>query len=201
MRLFILLTWLFILRPFPLWGQVRVGIEHGREVLSGVSRSRPEADGVAAGFRPYRPTWWGLRLEGGWAGVRPVLILRRSVPDLALEGEALTLIQHGPMTTVTGLGVEAIVPLSGAPGGVMWQATVGGLLERWVFRGVPARWRLGPVAGAALVLPVAGRLDLSLGGSVGMLPVSPFEAVDLPEGLEPQRAWRTALRASVSLGL
>lgn len=199
-RHLVLLVWLFIFLPLSLWGQVRVGLEHGREVLTGATRPRAEAPAGTASFRPYQPTWWGLRLEGGWPGLRPALTLRRSTPDLALVGEDLTLVEHAAPTTVSALQAEVVAPLVQRDG-IEWRASLGGLVERWAFRGSPARWRLGPVAGISVILPVVGPLEAMVGGSVGVLPVSPFTAPELPATLEPRGAWRTALRGGVSIRL
>lgn len=199
-RQVVLLVWLFILLPLSLWGQARLGLEHGREVLTGATRPRADAPAGTASFRPYQPTWWGIRFEGGWPGIRPALTLRRSTPELALEGNDLTLVEHAALTTVTALQAEIVVPLVRRDG-IEWRASLGGLVERWAFRGTPVRWRLGPVAGISVILPMVGPLEAMVGGSVGVLPVSPFAAGELPETLEPQSAWRTALRGGVGLRL
>ena len=194
----VLLVWLFILLPAALWGQVRLGLERGHEALTGASAPRPDAPAGTASVRPYRPTWWGLRLEGPWRRVRPALTVRRGTPDLALVGAELTLIEHAQLTTLTALQAEMVVPLF-QQAGVEWRASVGSLLERWAFRGTPPRWRGGPMAGVSLIVPVVGPVEATLGGSVGILPMSPFTAGELPETLEPRGAWRTALRGGVNL--
>lgn len=197
-RRLVLLAWLLLLPPRPLWGQVRIGLEHGREVLTGATRPRVDAPAGTASLRPWQPTWWGMRMEGPRRGIRPALTLRRGTPDLALAGDELTLIEHAKRTTLTALQAEAVLPILRRDG-TEWQASLGGLLERWAFPGVAARWRLGPVAGASVVLPLAGPLEASLGGSVGLLPRSPFVREELPGTLEPRNAWRTALRGGVGL--
>lgn len=201
MRVVCVLLWCFVLSPASLFAQWRLGVEVTSESFRGASGPAPGWDASTPSFRPYRPTWLGLRAEAPGQGVRPALTVRFASPDLALEGGEATVVEHLGVTDVLGAVPEVVVPLARLDQAVRLEGSAGLLIERWAFEGQGARVRLGPTAGLELSVALGGRLEGAIGGMVGMLPQSMFTAEDLPETLEPRSVWRRSLRGSVRLRL
>ena len=201
MRLLCVLFWFFVFWPAGLRAQWRLGVEVASESFTGASGAAPGGAASTPSFRPYRPTWVGLRADGPGGRIRPALTLRLASPDLALVGDEATVVEHLGVTEVVGMVPEAVVELARLQPGVQLAAALGVLIEQWSFEAQPARWRIGPTAGLDLVVPLGGRLEGAVGGTVGLLPESVFTAGDLPETLEPRSVWRRSLRGSVRLRL
>lgn len=201
MRVVIVLFWWFTWWPASLSAQWRAGVEVSSEWVSGASGPAPGTVAGSPSFRPYQPTWWGLRVEGPGNGIRPVLTLRAGAPDLALEGEEATVVEHLGVTDVIGAVPEVAFPIARLREGVRLLASAGVVVERWAFEGQEARLRAGPTGGIELLVALGGRLEGAFGGSVGVLPESVFTAGDLPETLEPRSVWRRSLRGSLRVRL
>jgi hypothetical protein len=201
MRVVCVLLWYFVLTPASLFAQWRVGLEVTSESFRGASGPAPGWESSTPSFRPYRPTWWGLRAEAPGQGLRPALTLRVASPDLALEGGEATVVEHLGVTSVLGAVPEVMVPLARLGPAVRLDGVAGLLIERWAFEGQAARLRLGPSAGVEFAVALGGRVEGAIGGAVSLLPQSVFTADDLPETLEPRSVWRRSLRGSVRLRL
>jgi len=201
MRTVRVLLWWFVFWPGSLFAQWRLGVEVAVEAFSGVSGPAPGREASTPAFRPYRPTWWGLRAEAPGHRIRPVLTVRFTQPDLALEGNEATVVEHLGVTDVVGVVPEVVVSLARLQAGVGLDAAAGLLVERWTFEGQKARTRLGPTAGLELAVALRGRLEGVIGGALGLLPESVFTADELPETLEPRSVWRRSLRGSIRLRL
>ena len=201
MRVVVVLLWWFACGPANLFAQWRVGLDVTNEWLFGASGPGPAAVAGSPSFRPYEPIWWGLRVEGPGNGIRPVLTLRAGAPDLALEGEEATVIEHFGVTDVLGAIPEVAFPIARIQEGVRLLASAGVVVERWSFEGQEARLRAGPTGGIELAVSLGGRLEGAIGASVGVLPESIFTVSDLPETLEPRSVWRRSLRGSLKVRL
>ncbi|HEX9166843.1 MAG TPA: hypothetical protein VF862_13100 [Gemmatimonadales bacterium] len=192
-----LLLWWFVFWPGSLFAQWRLGVEVAVEAFSGASGPAQGWEASTPAFRPYRPTWWGLRTEAPGHRIRPALTLRFARPDLALEGDEATVVEHLGVTDVLGVVPEVLVSLARLQAGVSLDASAGLLVERWAFEGQGARTRAGPTAGLELTVALGGRLEGVIGGALGLLPKSVFTADELPETLEPRSVWRRSLRGSI----
>jgi hypothetical protein len=201
MRVVLVLFWWFTCWPGSVFAQWRVGLELGTEWLSGASGPGPGTPADAPSFRPYRPTWWGLRAEGPGNRIRPALTVRAGAPDLALEGQEATVVEHFGVTDVLGVVPEVVFPLARLQESVRLLASAGLVVERWAFEGQGDRLRAGPTGGFELLVALGGRLEGSVGASLGLLPESMFTSGDLPDTLEPRSVWRRSLRGSMRVRL
>jgi hypothetical protein len=105
-------------------------------------------------------------------------------------------VAHSTITRVLAITPEVLVPLAGL-GGAHIIGSAGVPIERWDFTDNPVRWRVGAQAGLALEAGLGGRVVGVFGGFGGYTPVSPLEAEDLPDDIEPRSAWRFGLRGSL----
>jgi hypothetical protein len=184
-------------QPTQASAQWRLGVEVAGERFGGVSASVSPPDRA---LRPYRPVWLGIRAEAPAGGVRVAGAIRYAVPDVAVEAADVTIVAHPTITRVLAITPEVLVPLAGL-GGVRLVGSAGIPIERWDFTDAPARWRAGTQAGFALEAGLGGRVIGSLGGFGAYTPVSPFDAEDLPDDIEPRSAWRFGLRGSLLVRL
>lgn len=182
--------------PAGLASQWHAGVEIAAESLTGVSANREPGGPV---FRFENLTGLGLRLESPGSRIRWSLIAGMAFPSLALQGPEVTIIDRQSRVTVGSLRPGVTVPLITLRPGVSLRVEGRPVLEWWHFDTGETRLRGGAEAGASLEIVLAGRLSLATGGFLGVLPESPLEASDLPEGIEPRSAWRRALRGSLQV--
>ena len=185
---------LSLARPAPLPAQWQVGVEGTLESVRGVSRS---AQPGGATFGIHHPAWIGLRIESPGARVQWSAGVAYAAPALALDAPDVTVIEHAGVTTVTALRAGVIVPLARLRTGVVLRGEAGPVLEWWHFEATGVRHRASGEVGLSLALGLGSRFSGTVSGFLGMTPVSPLEASDLPDGIEPRSAWRQALRGSV----
>jgi hypothetical protein len=177
----------------PLSAQWRVGLGLAKEITSGFSRS---VSGEERAFVPFRPLVFSLRAETPGGRLRGSLDLRYARPDLAVTGEALTLVAREDITEVLGLRPAVSVQVARAAEHVAIRGVAGPLVELWALEGEDARWRLSGEAGLGVEIGLGGRLTGVLEGSGTLTPSSPFEA-ELTEELERRAGWRWGLRGVV----
>ena len=189
---------LALIVPFPLAAQWQASIEGGLASIRGVTRTA-EPGGVTFGI--HHPAWIGLRLESPGVKVRWSAGLSYAAPALVLNSPEVTIIDHESSATVAALRTGIIVPLARLQSNVTLRGEAGPVLEWWRFEGSGVRLRAGGEIGLSLEVGLGGRCSGSLAGVLGVTPVSPLEAADLPEGIEPRSAWRQALRGSLRLAL
>jgi hypothetical protein len=139
-------------------------------------------------FRPYRPTAFtvGLERRAGNAGLR--LRTTYTEASLGLEGEGAVVAAKGAFT-VWGIAPELSYQIAtiGQENRLLLQ--LGPLLELWHPIDEEWRTRLGAQGGLSLVVPLGGRFDLALGGTVAVIS-SPFHSDELPVGYEVRALWR-----------
>ena len=199
MRPFLGMTLVLVLvRPAPLTAQWQVGVEGALESVSGVSRS---AQPGGAAFGIHHPAWIGLRIESPGGRVRWSAGVAHAAPSLALDAPEVTVIEHAGVTTVTALRAGVVVRLARMGPEAVLRGEAGPVLEWWHFSEAGVRHRASGEVGLSLAIGLGGRFSGTVSGFLGMTPVSPLEAPDLPDGIEPRSAWRQALRGSVRLAL
>jgi hypothetical protein len=189
---------LALILPVPLAAQWQASIEGALETIRGVTRTA-EPGGVTFGI--HHPAWIGVRLESPGGKARWSAGLSYAAPALVLNSPEATIIEHEGFTTVTALRTGVIIPLVRLESNVTLRAEAGPVLEWWRFEGNGVRLRAGGEVGASLEVGLGGRCSGTLAGILGVTPVSPLEAADLPEGIEPRSAWRQALRGSLRFAL
>jgi hypothetical protein len=189
---------LALILPAPLAAQWQAGVEGTFESIRGVTRTA-EPGGVTFGI--HHPGWIGVRLESPGTKARWSAGLSYAAPALALNSPEATIIEHEGFTRVTALRTGVIVPLVQLQSSVTLRGEAGPVLEWWRFAGSAVRLRAGGELGLSLEVGLGGRCRGTLAVVLGITPVSPLEAADLPEGIEPRSAWRQALRGSLRFAL
>lgn len=192
-----LLPVLFLLLPVPLLAQIDLT---ARLVESryGSQASAPEV-GDGPSIRPLADLGAGLEVglrRGDW---RLSVGATRIIHDLVLQGG-----EAGIITPDVLEGLDFVAQI-GRPilrnGGASLELAAGVIGTRWSFVGLgdPARWRWGPVASLAGVLPLSGRLSavtrLAMSRAGGI-----FTAEEIPEEYTRQSANRFEWSVGIRLG-
>ncbi len=192
-----LLSVLFLLLPVPLIAQLDLTarLDESRHASQA---SAPEI-GDGPSIRPLADLGPGLEVgirRGDW---RASVGAARITHDLVLQGG-----DAGIITPDVLRGLDVAVQI-GRPilrnGGASLELAAGVIGTRWSFVGLsdPSRWRWGPIASLAGLLPLSGhlsavtRLGLSRAGGI-------FTNEEIPEGYERASATRFEWSVGIRLG-
>jgi hypothetical protein len=198
MRTWIPLLALLALTATPGQAQITLGLEVGTEWYGGVSRSTEDA---RVGFRPDRPTLWGLRAESPGARFRVGMSAHYARPDYSLSSPEILITERATTNHLGSLQVIGILRLATPREGVTLRGELGPVFELWKHEGEDdVQARLGGVTGLSLEVGLGGRFSGTLGGYVSVLPTSPLAGLALPEGYETVSAWRRGIRVGLRLG-
>lgn len=189
---------LLVLGATPGQAQITLGFEVGTEWFSGVSRA---LDDPRVGIRPDRPASWGLRAESPGHRFRVGLSMQYSRPKYMIRAPEVSITERATINHVGAGQVVGILRLATLQPGVHLRGEFGPLFEVWKHEGEDdVQTRLGGVTGLSLEVGLGGRFTGTLGGYVSVLPTSPLEGLELPDGYETVSAWRRGVRVGVRVG-
>lgn len=192
-----LLPVLFLLLPVPMMAQIDLTARLVESRYASQASAPDIGDGPS--IRPAADLGPGLEVglrRGDWrVSVGTAMITH----DLVLQGG-----EAGIITPDVLQGLDVAVQI-GRPilqnGGASLELAAGVIGTRWSFVGLsdPSRWRWGPVASLAGVLPLSGRLSavtrLAASRAGGI-----FTNEEIPEGYERQSANRFEWSVGIRLG-
>ncbi len=192
-----LLSVLFLLLPVPLIAQ----LDLTARLVESRFGSQAKAPGIGDGpsIRPAADLGPGLEVglrRGEW---RLSLGTALITHDLVLQGGDAGIITPGVLQGFD-LGVQIGRPILRNAGASI-ELAAGVIGTRWSFVGLsdPSRWRWGPMASLAGVLPLSGRLSavtrLGLSRAGGI-----FTNEEIPEGYERASATRFEWSVGIRLG-
>jgi hypothetical protein len=187
---------LFVLAPGDLAAQRRswgIGFDVGLSRFWGGSEPVPPND--APGFKPYRPTTLGLRLDRMVGQARLAIGMLYAQSGLGSETDEVAIIAKGGLTWVQ------VTPELGYLLGTVGPVTevslfAGPELDFWMPSGEDARVRIGGRGGLELLVPLGSGLAGTLRAHAGVTG-SLFRDSEVPSDFRT----KTMPNAGVSLGL
>jgi hypothetical protein len=191
----LLLAGSLLAAPTPAVAQLGIGAEAQWNVYRGASRDTAVGN-LGEGFRPYRPILFTLRPEWRTGRFGVALGLSYGQPDIADEGEPLTIVLHTPAKLLE-LAPEFSYALLRAASGMRLRLHAGPVADLWQVPGEDGiRVRPGGQVAASAEFPIAARLQAVVRAHA-VLTRGLFTEIDLPPGFEV----RAMHRLGVSLGL
>jgi hypothetical protein len=161
--------------------------------------SEPVAPNEAPGFKPYRPTTFGARLDRlfGWGKVAVGVLYAQS--GLGSENDELAIIAKG------GVDLIEATPEAAYRLGTLGPVTevslfAGPVLDVWMLSGEDTRLRIGGRAGLELLVPLGG----ALAGTVrahGGLSGSLFRGTEVPNDFRTKSMPNAGIALGLRLGL
>jgi hypothetical protein len=174
--------------PSPVIAQWSAAIQLGSDRFWGGASDDTEEH---RSFLPYRPSTFTAAVHHRGSRMGVGLRLGYSEAALGLEGNSAVVAAKGVFAIYSvAPDLSYRVATLGAGNSVLLQA--GPLLELWSITDEGTRTRIGGHGGVALLVPVGGRFNAILSGSLAVLR-SPFEKGELPEGFEMQTLWRRGI--------
>jgi hypothetical protein len=172
----------------PVLGQLAIGADVRLGFYGGASRDTT-TDSFGAGFRPYRPVLYTLRPEwrGGRIGV--VLGLTYGQPDIAEEGEPVSIVVHLP-TRLLEVAPEISMEVWRSSAGMRIRVHAGPIMDLWQLPGEDGlRSRPGGHGALSAEFPVLGKVQAVLRADL-VLTGALWTDADLPPGFEIQNMHR-----------
>jgi len=178
----------------PAWG---IGLEVGLTRFWGCSE--PIAPNNPPGFRPYRPTTFGLRLDREIGRARVAVGALYAASGLATEDDDLTVIAKGGLKWVQ-LTPELAYRLSTVGPVAEIRVFAGPVFDFWLPTDEDARTRIGGRGGLELMVPLASGLAGTLRAHAGVSG-SLFRDTDVPSDFRPKSMPSVGLALGVRLAL
>src|SRR5919107_1141152 len=191
-----MLSTLLFLLVTPASAQWAVSLDVGSDRFWGGSQEiAPEGKS----FRPYRPTVLGLGLEHHGERLGLGLGLRYTAASLGLEGPGAVVAAEGAFTVI-GVAPEVSYRVATLGPGNRLLVHLGPVLEVWHLVDQEWRVRAGGQAAVSLVVPVGGRIGLTVGGNLAVVS-SPFRTEELLNQYDLRPLWRRGVAAGLQYRL
>ena|SRR5436305_1718955 len=174
--------------PPPVMAQWSAAIQLGSDRFWGGASDNTEEH---RSFLPYRPSTFSAAVHHRGSRIGMGLRLGYSEAALGLEGNSAVIAAKG-VFAIYSLAPDISYRIATLGAGNLVVLQAGPLLELWNITDEGTRTRIGGHGGVALLVPIGGRFNAIVSGSLAVL-ASPFEVGELPEGFEMQTLWRRGI--------